>query len=173
MKYPFSLPLICVLIFPATIVAQSTTYNQIVGADTFVSSGQPTVNFGSLGAMEIAAPTSAQVRTEMSLMRFDASAMQAAFNTDYGAGNWMVAGVTLSLFSNVNAAGQQPGNASFNKIAAGSFEFDLLSDNSWSETGITWNTLSSILPGTGNNTQSSLGTFSWAADGSTSSTWTA
>jgi hypothetical protein len=148
------------------------TYNQKVEADTFVSSGQPTVNFGALGAMEIATPTAAQPRTEETLLRFNATAMQTQFDVDYGAGNWVVTGVTLSLFSNFATAGVQPGNGSFNKIAAGGFEFDLLSNNNWSETGITWNTLPSILPGTGDNALISLGAFSWAADGSSSSVWT-
>jgi len=92
---------------------------------------------------------------------------------DYGPGNWIVTSVSLSLFSNVSTAGQQPGNPSFNKIAAGNFEFDLLSNNSWSETGITWNTLPDILPGSGNNNSlTPLGTFFWLANGSASSTWT-
>jgi hypothetical protein len=156
--------------FPATMSAQST-FSQVVEADTYVSSGQPTMNFGSLGAMEIAAPTAAQARTEETLLRFNTAAMESAFNTDYGAGNWVVSSVTLSLLSNVSSAGNQPGNSSFNKIAAGQFEFDWLSNNGWSETGITWNSLPGILPGTGNNTSASLGDFNWAADGSSGQTW--
>src|SRR6185503_2181232 len=74
---------------------------------------------------------------------------------------------------NVSTAGQQPGNPNLNRIAAGNFEFDLLSNNSWSETGITWNTLPAILPGIGNtNSLTPLGTFFWPANGSASSTWT-
>jgi hypothetical protein len=156
-----------------SLLAQPSTYSQRVGADTFVSSGQPGVNFGTLGAMEIAAPTSVQPRTEMALLRFDTSAMQASFNADYGLGNWVVTGITLSLFSNVAVAGQQPGNNSFNKIAAGGFEFDLLGNNSWSESAISWNTLPTLLPGPGNsNTLSPLGTFNWDATGAANSSWT-
>jgi hypothetical protein len=173
MKYPLHAWLVCVFLLPATLMAQSSTYSVAVGADTFVSSGQPNANFGTLGAMEIAAPTVAQPRTEMTLLRFDTSAMQAGFNADYGAGNWAVTGVSLSLFSNVALGGQQPNNASFNKIAAGGFEFDLLGNNSWSETAITWNTLSTILPGNGNaNTLTPLGSFFWDATGAASSVWT-
>lgn len=159
--------------FAATLRAQSTTYTQLVGADTFVSSGATNVNFGTVGAMEIAAPTAAQPRTLLTLLRFDTSGLQASFDADYGSGNWVVTGITLSLFSNFPTAGQQPGNSNFNKIAAGGFEFDLLGNNSWDEGGITWNTLPSLLPGNNNsNTLTPLGTFFWDAAGQHSSTWT-
>jgi hypothetical protein len=161
------------LALPATLVAQTITFSQQVGADTFVSSGQPDANFGNLGAMEIAAPTAAQPRTEMTLLFFDASALRAEFDSAFGAGDWMATSVTLTLHSSVATAGQQPNNGSFNKIAAGMFELDLLSNNTWSETSITWNTLPDILPGSGNgNTLAPLGTFFWPASGSLSSTWT-
>ena len=117
--------------------------------------------------MEIAGPTLAQPRTQKTLLRFNTAAMHAAFDADYGAGNWAVTGVTLSLFSNYATAGVQPANSRFNKIAAGSFEFDLLSNNNWDEMSITWNTLSSFLPGPGNNNSlTPLGTFFWDAPAS-------
>lgn len=156
---------------PATLPAQ-TTLSQKVEADTFVSSGQPAANFGTLGAVEIAAPTTGQPRTEESLIRFNTASINAAFNAQYGPNNWAVTSITLGLFSNVSTAGQQPANNSFNQIAAGGFELDWLSNDSWSETGITWNTLPSVLPGTGANTLASLGSFNWSASGSSSSTWT-
>ncbi len=158
---------------PTALAAQFNTYTQQVEADTFVSSGEPDSNFGTQGAMEIAAPTMAQPRTEKTLLRFSTTPMRDAFDAAYGPGNWAVTGVTLSLFSSVATAGQQPGNARFNKIASGSFEFDLLSNNNWNETSITWNTLSDILPGPGNNnTLTPLGTFVWDANGQSSSIWT-
>jgi len=173
MKPMLGSALVCLIVLPPTLMAQSSTYSQVVGANTYVSSGQPTVNFGTFGAMEIAAPTTAQARTEETLLGFNTAAMQTSFNTTYGSGGWAVTDVTLSLFSNVALAGTQPGNSSFNKIAAGSFEFDLLSDNNWSQTAITWNTLPAILPGgANNNTSTSLGTFNWAASGAASSIWT-
>lgn len=123
--------------------------------------------------MEMAAPAAAQPRTEIALLRFDTSAMQASFNADYGVGNWVLSDVTLSLSSNVAVAGQQPNNNSLNKIAAGGFEFDLLGNNSWSETAITWNTLPTILPDSGNtNTLTPLGSFFWDAAGAANSIWT-
>jgi hypothetical protein len=169
----FLLALTCLMSLPGAVIAQSTTYSQQVGADTFVSSGDPNSNFGLLGAAEIAAPTGAQPRTQMTLLRFDTSPLRANFDADYGAGNWVVTGVTLSLQSSVATAGQQPNNSRFNRIAAGSFEFDLLSNNDWNEMAITWNTLPDILPGNGNtNTLTPLGTFFWDATGQHNSTWT-
>jgi len=167
------LVLACLVTSPTTLRAQFTTFSQQVGADTFVSSGEPNSNFGIQAGMEIAGPTLAQPRTQKTLLRFDTVAMHAAFDADYGQGNWVVTGVTLSLFSNYSTAGVQPANARFNKIAAGGFEFDLLSNNNWDEMSITWNTLSDILPGPGNNnTLTSLGSFFWDAAGEPSSIWT-
>ena len=156
---------------PLSMGATPTTISQKVAADTYVSSGQPTANFGTMGAMEIAVPTSSQNRTEESLVRFSTASVKSAFDADYGAGNWTITAITLQQYSNFSAAGQQPGNSSFNKIAAGGFELDWLSNVSWSETTITWNTLSTVLPGTGTNQLVSLGDFYWAADGSTSQLW--
>lgn len=164
-------PLILLVAVPASLSAQPTTLSQSVSADTYVSSGQPNMNFDNLGAMEIAGPTTAQNRTEETLLLFDTAALETAFDADYGAGNWTVTSVSLKLFSNVSGAGQQPGNTSFNKIAAGDFELDLLSDNTWNASTITWNTISSVLPGTDGNTSTSLGDFDWLANGTSSATW--
>jgi hypothetical protein len=157
---------------PASLPAQQTTLSQTANASTFVSSAHPNMNYGTLGAMEIAAPTAAQPNTEESLFQFNTAALESSFNADYGAGNWAVNAVTVTLFSNVATAGQQPGNSSFNQIAAGGFALDWLSDNNWSPTAVTWNTLPSLLPGAGNNTLASLGSFYWPATGSTATFWT-
>ncbi len=72
-------------------------------------------------------------------------------------------------------AGQQSNNTSFNKIAAGGFQkFDLLGNNNWNESTLTWNTLPAILPGGNNaNTLTSLGAFGGIVPaGATSSSWT-
>lgn len=159
------------VLFPAGLRAQSLTLSQAVQQDTFVSSGQPAQNFGTQGAMEIAAPTASQNRSEETLQGFNTASLQSQFNAAYGAGNWTITRVTVTDYSNVSTAGTQPANGSFNKIAAGGFELDWLSDNNWSETAITWNTLPNILPGTGNNSMDSLGDFIWQADGSSSATW--
>lgn len=173
MKTIFRTTLAVLIALPAIVTAQPITYSTGVVADTFISSGHPNDNFGGLGGMEIAAPTLAQPRTQMTLLRFDTSALRDAFDADFGTGNWIATSVSLTLVSSVTTAGQQPNNARFNKIAAGDFTIDLLSNNNWSEGGITWNTLPSILPGIGNgNTQTPLGTFFWDAIGRNTSTWT-
>lgn len=164
--------LLAATVLPVSLTAQTTTLSEAVSANTFVSSGQPTVNFGTLGAMEIAGPTPAQPITEESLIQFNTAALQAGFNSDYGAGNWVVTAVSLTQYANFATAGVQPGNTSFNVIAPGGFELDLLSDNNWSQTSITWNNISSILPGTGGNTSTSLGDFNYAANGVSPVTWT-
>ena len=97
--------------------------------------------------------------------------MSAYFDSTLGAGNWVATSVSLTLFSSVATAGQQPNNASFNKIAPGLFELDLLSNNNWSEASITWNTMPDILPDNASNTLTPLGTFFWPASGSASTTW--
>jgi len=168
---PFISSALLAAALPLTLSATPATISQVVQANTYVSSGQPTSNFGTLGAMEIAVPTAAQNRTEESLIRFNTSAIQSGFNTDYGVGNWTITALTLTLYSNFSTAGQQPGNSSFNQIAAGGFELDWLSNDSWSQTGITWNTLSSVLPGTGNNQLDSLGDFNFPATGAASAVW--
>jgi len=164
------LPVLLAVLLPGTLLAQSTTLSQAVSGDTFVSSGLPTQNFGNMGAMEIAGPTAAQSRTLESLESFNTAALQSQFNADYGAGNWAVTSVSLTLYSNESTPGQ-PNNSSFNKVAAGDFELDWLSNNNWSETTVTWNSLPGLLPGTGNNTLDILGDFLWPATGGSSATW--
>jgi hypothetical protein len=122
--------------------------------------------------MEIAGPTTTQNRTEESLIQFNMATLQTEFNADYGPGNWAVTSVTLTQFANYPTGGVQPGNGSFNVIAPGGFELNLLSDNTWSQTAITWNNISSILPGTDGNTSTSLGDFNYAANGVSPVTWT-
>ena len=168
--HALKLAILAVAAAPASLSAQ-ITLSQEVDANTFVSSGQPNMNFDNLGAMEIAAPTRAQNRTEETLLGFETAAIESGFNADYGAGNWVITSVTLKLFSNVANAGTQPPSSSFNKIAAGEFELDWLSDNSWNPAQITYNNISSVLPGTGGNTLASLGDFDWLANGASSTTW--
>ena len=132
--------ILCLLTAWVTVLplnARSGTYSVGAEADNLLSSGQPASNFGQLSAMEIAAPSAGQPRTQMALFRFDTAALQTVFDADYGAGNWVVTSVTVSLFSSFATGGVQPNNVSFNRIAAGGFEIDLLSDNNWSENGIT------------------------------------
>jgi hypothetical protein len=157
----------------ASVFGSPTTIDLKVQADTYISSGEADTVFGSKGAMMIAAPTASQNRTEESFVLFDAASVKSAADAAYGVGQWSITSVTLGLFSNYSSAGTQPGNSSFNKIAAGGFELDWLSNDNWNENTLTWNNSSSVLPGAGNSgTLSSLGDFYWSANGSSSQTWT-
>lgn len=153
------------------IAARAETFSLPVAADTFVSSSNPGTSFGTHGAAQIAAPTPAQPRTLLGLLRFDTASLRDSFDAGYGAGNWSISSVSLTLFSSVNHSGAQPNNKSFNRIAAGDFDFGFLSNDDWEENSITWNSLSTILPGVGNtNSLTPLGTFFWNT-GQESATW--
>jgi hypothetical protein len=62
---------------------------------------------------------------------FNTASAVSDFNGIYGAGNWTISGVSLSLASNFGAQGAQPNNQIFNTINAGSFGIDWLADSSW------------------------------------------
>jgi hypothetical protein len=148
----------------ASIVA---TLNPV--ADTFVSAAQGNSNYGSGGALSVAASGLAQGEFQ-SVMRFDASSAKTAFDTAYGAGQWSIQSVSLQLTA------AAPNNAIFNASAAGQLSVNWMQNDSWAEgtgtpgapssTGLTFNTLSSFLSGA----DEFLGTFAFA--GGTSGTAT-
>jgi len=123
-------------------------------------------NFYLKGAMMISAPvdntvgsTDYGVRAMMALFSFNTAGVMPAFDAQYGAGNWSITSIGIEMSSNYAAAGTQPNNPDFNKIAAGQFQLSLLGGNP-DITIQTWNTLQAYLPGT---TTTPLGTFTWAA----------
>lgn len=102
---------------------------------------------------------------------FNTASAVSQFNTTYGAGNWTITGLTLSLASNFGTQGAQPNNAIFNTINAGSFGIDWLANDSWVEgTGggngaangaVSFNSIPSLLsPG-----YDSLGTYTYTPPG--------
>ncbi len=153
---------------PAPLLAQ-TVVTANAAENTFVESSQPSANFNNLGGMQIGG---ASTNTVESLLQFNTAAIDSTLNSDYGVGNWVVTGVSLKLFSNMASAGTQPGNSDFNTIAAGGFELDWLSNNSWNPSTVTWNTLPNYLGGVGGNVQDSLGDFNYLANGTSPITWT-
>jgi hypothetical protein len=88
------------------------------------------VNYGNAGTLAIA-PASSTKGAFDSVLLFNTAAAVTQFNSSYGAGNWAVTGVQLSLASNFGVQGQQPGNQIFNTIDAGSFGIDSLTDTTW------------------------------------------
>ncbi|MGY6274525.1 hypothetical protein [Methylomonas sp. MgM2] len=138
--------------------------------DTFVSSGEPDTGYGPY-AMEIAAPTASQERTQLALLGFDTSFIKTQFDELYGANAWIVEGVSLTLFSRWPTAGVRPNNPRFNVINPGRFAFSWMSNDIWTES-VTYNTLPEHLPGPSNaNSLETLGTYYFFADGSDPLTW--
>jgi hypothetical protein len=152
--------------------AQASTYYVTTsqgGQDTYVSSGEPDTSFGSKGAMMIAVPTSSQNRTEEALIQYNTASIKSSLDAEYGVGGWTVTSVTLTFYSNFSTAGVQPGNSSFNKIAAGEFNLSWISSDDWNQNSVTWNNLATSL---GSYTSESLGDYSYSATGATSDVWT-
>ena len=139
-------------------------------ADAFLSGAYPTLNFGGAGTLAIAPASSAKGEFD-SVIMFNTASAVSQFNTTYGAGNWTITGLTLSLASNFGTQGAQPNNAIFNTINAGSFGIDWLANDSWVEgTGggngaangaVSFNSIPSLLsPG-----YDSLGTYTYTPPG--------
>jgi hypothetical protein len=168
---------------PAAVMADTSfTINDTI-ADAFLAAGSAAnpvganltgLNFGSAGTLAIAPASSTKGEFD-SVIMFTSAGAFSQFNATYGPGNWQITGLTLSLSSNFPMQGSQPMNMIFNKINAGSFGVDLLSDNSWVEgtgggmgspstTSVTFNSIPTLLSGT----VDSLGTFTYTPPGNTS-----
>jgi hypothetical protein len=153
------------------LTAQAATFTLNPSADAFVTTG-PTANltgnnYGGAGALSVAAPGLASGEFQ-SVLRFDLSGARTSFNSQFGAGQWSIQSITLSLTATA------PNNAIFNASAAGQFGVSWMQNDSWTEgagtpatpttTGIAFSTLPSFT-GAGDE---ALGTFSFA--GGTSGT---
>lgn len=121
--------------------AQSTYTISNTIADTFVASGSAAnplgtnlsgLNFGAAGTLAIAPASSLKGEFD-SLIKFNGSASVSQFNSVYGAGNWSVTGVALSLASNFGVQGTQPNNLMFNPINGGLFGIDWVQNSTWVE----------------------------------------
>jgi len=131
---------------------RADTYSAVPIADTFVATGTSGNNlsgdnFGAAGSLTVEAGNLAQGEFQ-TVIKFDLSGAQAYFNTEYGAGAWMVQAVSLVLTSSAH------GNSIFNPPAAGEFGVSWMQNNSWVEgtgtggdpttNGISYNSLESI-----------------------------
>ena len=141
-------------------VLQAANVNLGATSDAFVSSANPTNNYGGAGAITISA--AGLPKGEMqSVMMFDLASAKTSFDTTYGAGQWTVTGIPLQLTA------AAAGNALFNTSAAGNIAIGWMQNDSWVEgagtpmapgaTGITFNTLPSFLSGA----DQALGTFAF------------
>jgi hypothetical protein len=107
---------------------QTASFSTQPFADAFVTSGGSlsSSNFGAAGSLAIAAPGLSQGEFQ-SVLKFDLSAAQSSFNSQFGVGQWTIQSVALQLTSSPH------NNAIFNDIAAGQFNVSLMQNNSWVE----------------------------------------
>ena len=113
----FAVTLLCL---GSTAKAQ-VTYTGTDYADAFLATGSPNnpdgadltgLNFGGAGTL-VVAPASSVKGEFQSVIKFNLANAVALFNTNYGAGNWNITGISLELTSNYGTGGVQPNNAIF------------------------------------------------------------
>lgn len=132
-------------------------------ADTFITDGttngvSPTNNFGGLGAISVAGSASGNNGEYLALLRFSLTPAVSQFDLAYGAGNWSLSSVTLQLASNFGTQSAVPNNARFPVINGGPFSILWFSDDSWTETGVTFANFSG-------GTTETLGNFNYVPPG--------
>jgi hypothetical protein len=164
-------------VLPFKSAAQSFVINNTI-ADAFLASGSAgnpaganltANNYGGAGQLAIGSASSTKGEFD-SVIMFNTAAAVSAFNTTYGAGNWTITSLTLSLASNNGTNGSIPNNNIFNTVNGGSFGIDWLSNDTWVEgtgnpgapsaTGVNFNSISSLLSG-----DDSLGTYAYTPPG--------
>ena len=124
-----------------SIARAQVTYTGTDYADAFLATGSSNnpegsdltgLNFGAAGTLVVA--PAASVKGEFqSVLKFSLSNAVALFNTNYGAGNWSITGISIQLTSNYGTSGVQPNNAIFPVISGGNFVIEWLSNNDWVE----------------------------------------
>jgi hypothetical protein len=140
-------------------------------ADSFARAVAPTSNFGGARAVVVAPPALSNGEHQ-GLMRFDLAPAKAAFEAQFGAGNWTVTSASLRLTTTPASSGN------FNANAAGPINVSWMQNDAWVEgtgtpgspttDGITFNTLPSFLsPG-----DQSMGTFNFPGGNSGANTYT-
>ena len=153
------------LLGSALMAKAQITYTNIDHADAFLATGSPAnpdgtnltgLNFGGAGTL-VVAPAASLKGEFQSLVEFSLSNAVALFNTNYGAGNWTITGITLELTSNYGTAGVQPNNAIFPVVSGGNFVIEWLATNGWPEgtgtpnlpttDGVTYDSLPGLLSG--------------------------
>ena len=153
--------------------ASAATFTLSPVQDAFVSSANPTANYGAAGALLVNAAGLPKGEFD-SLLQFNFAAAKSSFDLTFGVGQWSIQSVTLQLTS------ANPGNPIFNSpAAAGSFTLNWMQDDSWTEGngtptagsttgGITYATL----PGFRSGSDQLLGTYSFPGGTSGNNTYT-
>jgi len=142
------------------------TYVGADDADAFLATGSTNnpagadltgLNFGAAG-MLVVAPAASGEGEFQSILKFNLAAAVGLFNTNYGAGNWSVSALSLTLTGNYGIAGVQPNNAIFPVVQGGQFVIEWLANDDWLEgsgtprlpttDGVTYDSLPDLLSGT-------------------------
>jgi hypothetical protein len=142
---------------PALLVSLNPT------ADTFITDGNtngvsPTNNFGTLGAISVAGSASGNGGEYLALLKFNLAPAVSQFDLAYGSGNWTLSSATLQLAANFGTQGAAPNNARFPVVNGGPFSILWFSDDTWTETGVTYSNFSA-------GTTASLGNFNYVPPG--------
>ena len=141
------------------------TYSGTAAADAFLATGSPGnaegpdltgLNFGAAGLL-VVAPASSTNGEYQTVVKFNLKNAVGLFNTNYGAGNWLITGLSLQLASNTGSNGAQPDNAMFPVVSGGRFVIEWLSEDAWVEgtgkpnqtttDGVTYDSLPDLLSG--------------------------
>lgn len=172
MRIRLKMSILCACAVTASTVVcsgQTGSFTSQSIADAFVTTGAngslSSSNFGAAGALAIAASGLPEGEFQ-SVLKFDLSGAFNSFNSQFGAGQWMVRSVTLDLTASSH------GNSIFNPVAAGSFNVSLMQNNSWVEgtgtggvptsDGITFNSLEGVY--INNTADQALGTFAFTGN---------
>ena len=160
------------LVLSFAALAQTSLTTDSTG-DAFLDANKPAANFGKAGTLAIA-PAASSVGTVDTVMRFNLGSVDSQFNTTYGAGNWTITGISLSLASNFGTANANPGNALLPVVSGGNFGVDWISYDAWQEGSgngmgsgntvsgaVTYNSILMLL----GSTVDALGTFAYAPPG--------
>jgi hypothetical protein len=167
-----TLPRKCAWVLAAGVLASSLAaplhaalFNLNPTFDAFVTTG-PTgnlvgTNYGAAGALSVAAPGSSRGEFQ-SVLQFNLAAARSAFDSQFGAGQWAIQSVGLTLTA------AAPSNPIFNASQAGQFGVSWMQNDAWSEgtgipggtkaDGITFRSLTNSFIGAGDE---ALGTFSF------------
>src|SRR5262245_18240248 len=126
----------CFLLACPSFASADQTVALVPVQDAFVRELDPTLNFGGAGALCVAGTNSANASGDPrgrfdSVLQFDASPAVAAFDTSFGAGNWIITDIELQAME----VGT-PLNPIFPR-GAGTFMIRWISEDLWTEgTGI-------------------------------------
>lgn len=139
-------------------------------ADSFLSGNAPALNYGGAGTLAVA-PASSPKGEFDSIIKFNLAGAVSLFDTTYGAGGWLITGLTLRLAGSLGTQGAVPSNGNLNTVSGGNFAITWLAGDSWVEGNgggngaangaVSFNSLASLF----SSGSASLGTFTYTPPG--------